>query len=114
MFSIANNQQDRVPEPYVTWTNANTANMVEQIIKMTASCLNSALKSASTRTVPNNGIFSPQNWIKSKQSLNDINFAIQNYIDMLSYMDGGEDQYKKLMDTLAMNQTNFEYRLQAD
>src|SRR5690606_29839790 len=27
MFSIANNQQDRVPEPYVTWTNANTANM---------------------------------------------------------------------------------------
>ena len=42
------------------------------------------------------------------------NFAIQNYIDMLSYMDGGEDQYKKLMDTLAMNQTNFEYRLQAD
>ena len=49
MFSIANNQQDRVPEPYVTWTNANTANMVEQIIKMTASCLNSALKSASTR-----------------------------------------------------------------
>ena len=33
---------------------------------------------------------------------------------MLSYMDGGEDQYKKLMDTLAMNQTNFEYRLQAD
>ena len=33
---------------------------------------------------------------------------------MLSYMDGGEDQYKKLMDTLEMNQTNFEYRLQAD
>ena len=75
-----------------------------------------ALKSASTRTVPNNGIFSPQNWIKSKQSLNDINFAIQNYIDMLGSidMDGAEERYKKLIDTLEMNQTNFEYRLQAD
>ena len=116
MFSIANNQQDRVPEPHITWANANTANMVDQIIKMTASCLNSALKSASTRTVPNNGIFSPQNWIKSKQSLNDINFAIQNYIDMLGSidMDGAEERYKKLIDTLEMNQTNFEYRLQAD
>lgn len=116
MFSIANNQQDRVPEPHITWINANTANMVDQIIKMTASCLNSALKSASNRTVPNNGIFSPQNWIKSKQSLNDINFAIQNYIDMLGSidMDGAEERYKKLIDTLEMNQTNFEYRLQAD
>lgn len=116
MFSIANNQQDRVPEPHITWVNANTANMVDQIIKMTASCLNSALKSASNRTVPNNGIFSPQNWIKSKQSLNDINFAIQNYIDMLGSidMDGAEERYKKLIDTLEMNQTNFEYRLQAD
>ncbi len=29
-------------------------------------------------------------------------------------MDGAEERYKKLIDTLEMNQTNFEYRLQAD
>ena len=61
-----------------------------------------------------NTIFSPQNWIKSKQSLNDINAAIEQYIDMLPTMEGGEQQYEKLKNTITIGQEQFEYRLQAE
>jgi hypothetical protein len=114
MFAIGNNKSDRVPAPSITWENAKANGMVEQIVKTTGRCLNTALKVASNRSLPNNTIFSPQNWIKSKQSLNDINAAIEQYIDMLPIMEGGEQQFEKLKKTITVGQEQFEYRLQAE
>ena len=114
IFAIGNNKSDRVPAPSITWENAKTNGMVDQIVKTTGRCLNTALRVASNRSLPNNTIFSPQNWIKSKQSLNDINAAIEQYIDMLPTMEGGEQQYEKLKNTITIGQEQFEYRLQAE
>lgn len=114
IFAIGNNKSDRVPAPYITWENAKANGMIEQIVKTTGRCLNTALRVASNRNLPNNTIFSPQNWIKSKQSLNDINAAIEQYIDMLPTIDGGEQQYDKLKNTIMIGQEEFEYRLQAE
>lgn len=114
LFAIGNNKSDRVPSPNATWEAAKEHGLIDQIVKTTGRCLNTSLRVAANRSLPNNAIFSPQNWIKSKQSLNDINAAIEQYIDMLPTMEGGEQQYKKLKDTLLIGQELFEYRLQAD
>ncbi len=114
IFAIGNNKSDRVPSPNSTWENTKAHGMVDQIVKTTGRCLNTAMRVASNRSLPNNAIFSPQNWIKSKQSLNDINAAIEQYIDMLPTMEGGEQQYEKLKTTITIGQEQFEYRLQAE
>jgi hypothetical protein len=114
IFAIGNNKSDRVPSPNATWENAKTNGMIDQIIRATGRCLNTAMRVASNRNLPNNTIFSPQNWVKSKQSLNDINAAIEQYIDMLPTMEGGEQQYERLKTTISIGQELFEYRLQAE
>jgi len=114
IFAIGNNKSDRVPSPFSTWENAKSNGMIDQIVRTTGRCLNTAMRVASNRNLPNNAIFSPQNWIKSKQSLNDINAAIEQYIDMLPTMEGGEQQYEKLKTTITIGQEQFEYRLQAE
>lgn len=114
LFAIGNNKPDRVPIPVATWEAAQKNGMTDQIIRACGRCLNTALRVASNRTIPNGTIFSPQNWVKSKQSLNDINAAIEQYIDMLPTLDGGEQQYEKLKDTISIGQENFEYSLKAD
>lgn len=114
IFAIGNNKSDRVPSPNATWENAKTYGMVDQIVKTTGRCLNTAMRVASNRNLPNNAIFSPQNWVKSKQSLNDINAAIEQYIDMLPTMEGGEQQFEKLKTSITIGQEQFEYRLQAE
>lgn len=114
LYAIGNSKHDRVPAPFSTWEKAKSSNMIDQIVKTAGRCLNTALRVASNRSLPNNTIFSPQNWIKSKQSLNDINTAIEQYLDMLPTMDGGEQQFEKLKNGLTIGQEQFEYRLQAD
>jgi hypothetical protein len=59
-------------------------------------------------------VFSPQNWIKSKTSLNDINAAVEQYFDMLPTMENMESVEKKLREGLTLSQDDFEYRLSAD
>lgn len=114
IFAIGNNKPDRVPLPSATWDLARSSGMTDQIIKAAGRCLNGALRAASNRTPTGNAIFSPQNWVKSKQSLNDINAAIEQYFDMLPTMDGGEQQFERLKNAISINQDQFEYRLQAD
>lgn len=114
IFSVGNSLYDRVPLPSATWEAAKNNAMVDQIVKISGRCLNTALRVALNRSLPNGAIFSPQNWIKSKQSLNDITTSIEQHLDMLPTMDGGEQQYKRLKDTINIGQEFFEYRLQAD
>jgi hypothetical protein len=112
-FAISNIKHDRVPSPFATLEKAKSSGIIDQIVKRAGRCLNSALKAASNRSL-NNAIFSPQNWIKSKQSLIDINTAIEQHLDMLPTMDGGEEQFERLKNALTIGQEQFEYRLQAD
>jgi hypothetical protein len=70
LFTIGKNKYDRDHASSITWEKAKENGMVEQILKNTGRCLNTALRVASNKSLPNNVIFSPENWIKSKQILN--------------------------------------------
>ncbi len=113
-FAISNNQQDRVPNPSVCLERALKSNMVDQILKISGRCLNSALRAATNASQPQNRIFSSQNWIKSKTCLDGINSAIEQYFDMLPTMDGGEQMLKNLQEALTLSKNDFEYRWAAD
>jgi hypothetical protein len=114
-FSIANNQSDRVPDPDATFIKAQTAGMVDGIVKIAGISLNMALEAAANEVQPGNRVFSPQNWIKTKTCLAGINFAIRNYFSMLPLMpEGGKEMKQKLDAALSLDTENFEYRWAAD
>lgn len=113
-FGIANNQADRVPNPEVCLFKASSVQMVDDIIKIAGTCLNMALEAAANAPQPSNRVFSPQNWIKTKTCLAEINFAIRNYFAMLPLMPGGKEQKAKLDAALSLETGNFEYRWAAD
>ncbi|MBI4095709.1 MAG: AIPR family protein [DPANN group archaeon] len=113
-FAISNNMGDRVPNPTKCFEKAKSANMIDEIIKISASSLNMALEAAANEPQPPNRVFSPQNWIKAKDCLAKINFAIRNYFQMLPMMPGGQELNKKLKETLTLNPEDFEYRWAAD
>jgi len=113
-FSIANNQSDRVPNPYSSYEKAKSKGMVEQIVLIAASCLNTALEAAANEPQPQNRVFSPQNWIKTKTCLSGINAAIRQYFTMLPTMPGGKELSSNLKDALVLSSEDFEYRWAAD
>jgi len=65
-FAIASSHSDRVPSPKVTYQRAGKKDILEQIVRMAASCLNVAIETASNEQSASGKIFSPQNWIKTK------------------------------------------------
>jgi len=73
-----------------------------------------ALEAAANEAQPQNRVFSPQNWIKTKACLAGINTAIRHYFNMLPMMPGGGEIKNKLNETLKLNQEDFEYRWAAD
>lgn len=109
-FAIANNFSDRVPSPESTYQRVDEKKIKDQIVKMAASCLNSALESAVNEPQPQNRVFSPQNWIKSKASLSKIDTTIRAYLDVLPAV-GSNINFK---DILKLDQQEFEYRWAAD
>jgi hypothetical protein len=113
-FSISNNQPDRVPNPNSCWDKALNSKMVTDIIKISGISLNMALEAAANEPLPQNRVFSPQNWIKAKTCLAGINFAIRNYFNMLPMMPGGQEVSIKLKETLILSNDDFEYRWAAD
>lgn len=113
-FSTMNNKLDKVPIPDQCYINANSNGLLERIVGIAGVCLNSALTTAAHRQQPQNRIFSPPNWIKSKTSLDDINFAIGSYFNMLPTMEGGDKLLEKLKETLILTEDAFEDRWAAD
>ncbi|WP_059173188.1 AIPR family protein [Bacillus sp. FJAT-27445] len=113
-FSIMNSQPDRVPNPSTSLQNAKEKNMIEEIIRISGVSLNMALEAAANEPQPQNRVFSPQNWIKTKACLAGISTAIRHYFNMLPMMPGGTEIKNKLNDTLELDAENFEYRWAAD
>lgn len=112
IFGIANKASDRVPSPAATWEAAQANGKTVQLVKMAGRCLSSALKNAVTQASGQGKIFNPANWIKSKQSLIDINATISPTLDAYEAVD--KNVYDELMNSLRIAPQYFEYRLQAD
>jgi hypothetical protein len=110
IFAIANKASDRVPMPAATWEAAVNNGKIAQLVKMSGRCLSSALKNAVTQA--SGKIFNPANWVKSKQSLNDINATISPTLD--AYEAVNKSVYDELIYSLRIAPESFEYRLQAD
>ena len=113
-FAISNNEADRVPNPNRCLEKAQQYGMVNEIINISGRSVNMALEAAASEVQPQGKIFSPNNWIKAKTCLTGINFAIHNYFSILPMIPGGQELNKKLKETLALGNEDFEYRWEAD
>lgn len=113
-FAITSNQSERVPSPARAWKSAEAAGMVDEIVKLAGTSLNMALEAAANEPQPANRVFSPQNWVKTKGCLTNINMAVRNYLQMLNVMPGGAEIKKKLNEAALLPQDAFEYRWSAD
>ena len=113
-FAISNNEADRVPNPNRCLEKAQQYGMVNEIISISGRSVNMALEAAANEVQPQGKIFSPNNWIKTKTCLTGINFAIHNYFSILPMIPGGQELNKKLKETLALGNEDFEYRWEAD
>lgn len=83
-------------------------------VDMAGQCLNMAFETASSETVDNGKIFSPQNWIKAKASLKDIRSAVKNQMSALKFAPGGKEIIDKINAGLKMSTEDFESRWTAD
>lgn len=113
-FAITNNQSDRVPSPSKSLEKAKKRDMTGRIVEIAGLCLNTALQAAANEPQPQNRVFSPQNWIKTKTCLAGINAAIHQYLNMLPIMPGGKEMSAQLKDCLSLAADDFEYRWAAD
>lgn len=113
-FSIANNMPEGAPVPKITFEKAMISNLVDQIVDIAGSCLNTALEAAANEPLPPNRVFSPQNWIKTKTCLAGIRAAIRQYFNMLPTMPNGKTLNQTLRAGLKMEPTEFEARWTAD
>jgi hypothetical protein len=113
-FCVSNNMPEGVPNPVITYYKVRNSNIVDQIVNMAGSCLNSALEAAANEPQPANRVFSPQNWIKTKSCLAGIRAAIRQYFNMLPSMPGGAQLKQQLSASLSMDRSDFEARWAAD
>jgi hypothetical protein len=113
-FCVSNNMPEGVPDPELTYQNASTGGIVDQIVDMAGSCLNSALEAAANEPQPANRVFSPQNWIKTKTCLAGIRAAIRQYFTMLPSMPGGKEMKANLEAPMNLDASTFEARWSAD
>lgn len=112
IFAIANNKSEFVPSPSATWAAATAKGLVDELVSIAGQCLSSALENAVTNAAGQNKIFNPANWVKSKQSLTDINSTIRPVFTALRL--ANKTAYDKLNSALQIAPENFGYRLQAD
>jgi hypothetical protein len=114
-FVILNKMpQDNVPSPSITFNKAERSDLLDQLVDIAGSCLNSSLEAAANEPLPNNRVFSPQNWIKTKTCLADIRKAINLHFTMLPSMPGGKELLQKLKMELQMESNEFSERWAAD
>jgi hypothetical protein len=106
-FSIASNQNDKVPAPSATLPALNDP---DPIITLAANGYNAALNAAVDEYKDKNRVFSPQNWLKAKDSLNKVQASLRMYMGMMSSMPGGADLRKRLV----LDANQFSLRWSAD
>lgn len=106
-----NNKSD-VPLPSEVYKIAQNHQIVEPLIAIAATCLNNAFSTAKdSAAASQRGDFIPQNWIKSKASIDAIRNAVTNYVSFISMM---SEEQKKMKEFLKMGAEYFQYVLSAD
>jgi hypothetical protein len=113
-FSEINNVSSGIPNPYTAYEKAKKFSLNEQIVDISGTCLNSALEAAANEPLPNNRVFSPQNWIKTKTCLTGIKMAISQYFRMLPSIPGGRELSQTLKSQIKMDASEYEERWTAD
>lgn len=113
-FSVINSMPEGVPNPAIAFEKADRGKIADQIVDIAGSCLNSALEAAANEPQPNNRVFSPQNWIKTKTCLAGIRMAINQYFNMLPTIPGGRQLSQTLKNEMKMETTDYEARWAAD
>jgi hypothetical protein len=93
-FCAANNQVDKVPAPSATGIALGDP---DAIITMAANCYNSALDAAMSEYQEKGKVFSPQNWLKAKDSILKIQAAVKMYLGMIGNIPGGAELKKSLI-----------------
>ena len=88
--------------------------MLDVVVQFAGGCLNIALESAASEPLPNNRVFSPQNWIKTKSCLAGIRAQVKNTVMMMPMMPGGAETKKKLDAALHLAPEDFSERYTAD
>jgi hypothetical protein len=92
VFSIANNQHDKVPKPSATMGSIREAS---SIIAQVVSAYNSALDGANQDAQEKGKVFSPQNWLKSKESMARVKDTLRVMTTMLAGLPGGKEFKEK-------------------
>ena len=112
-FGISNSMPtESVPNPFIAYQRAGENNLISQIVDLAGRSLNFALESAANQPQPNNRVFSPQNWIKTKSCLAGIRAAVSQSLNMLPMMDA--KLAGKIKNGLKMEKDDFEARWSAD
>jgi hypothetical protein len=92
-FSAASNQIDKVPSPSGTVNVADPAGL----IGFAANCYNSALDAGMAEYQEKGKIFSPQNWLKAKDSLLKLQASVRMSMGFINAMPGGAELRKSLV-----------------
>lgn len=101
------NKQTSVPSPSECLRLSQVFNITDSVIQLAANCLNNAIETEINKNQLDEKTFIPQNWIKSKASINAINSAVINCFSFNPYA-------KELESKLQMDAKYFSYRVQAD
>ena len=106
-FCIASNHADKVPSPSATLPALSEP---DPIITLAANCYNSALEATVAEYQDKGRVFSPQNWLKAKDSLNKVQASLRMYMGMMSSMPEGNVLKQKLV----LDASKFSLRWSAD
>jgi hypothetical protein len=115
-FCITSGVQEMAPPPSAAYERVLSKGQLDQVIRLAATSLNNALDAASNQPQPANRVFSPQNWLKSKACLSDINAAMRVYFNALPSLNlpGVRELAAAMKDTLTLDRGLFSERWAAD
>lgn len=113
-FCVLNGMAEGVPNPALAYEKLMAGSCFDQILDIAGTCLNSALEAAANEPQPQNRVFSPQNWIKTKSCLAGIRAAIRQYFAMLPTMPNGKEMNQQIKNAMVMESSTFETRWTAD
>ncbi|HVZ18342.1 MAG TPA: AIPR family protein [Terriglobales bacterium] len=92
-FSAASNQIDKVPLPSATMQFPDP----DALIGLAATCYNSALEAGMNEYQEKGKIFSPQNWLKAKDSLLKLQASVRTSFGFIGMMAGGAQMKQALV-----------------
>lgn len=108
IIANASDQGDKVPFP--SKTTEILRNFKDQVLQTAATCFNQAFKNAIEQATISSQVFSPQNWLKSKKSIQSENLVTETVVSTLKSVNMNKD----FLNALKLSPENFGLRWSAD